>query len=252
MWNQTQNRLEMVAAIGIFYVALSGGGYRNDELDYNLIRSGSPFAGCSRHSTRSFSFLPETTSRDIITELKGEDSLHIATDTGLYADANASSLGIFSVSAAMTPDLIAFAVARDSMTIGHLDPLPFNVLLVNEGGGYDELTHYFIAPTEGIYFISFSVGTFIQETTNMTLYKNLEPFVSIRRDSTSQTGTEVIGRAIMMNMEEGDSLKLVNKDDQFAWSSELLEISFNGFRYQPAHGMPVILYFTSTISVLPK
>ena len=133
------------------------------------------------------------------------------------------------------PDV--FSVARRNTVSGHLDPLVFNAELVNEGGHFDTSSHLFKAPTAGIYYFSVSVGLAGGLTAHVELQKNNQAFVNVIRNSTVHPGTETTSRSIMMSLEEGDTIHLVNHADQVAWSTETgLETSFSGFHYQPLHG----------------
>ena len=237
MWSSTENKFTLASTHGIYYVGLAAGPYSSSHsLNYTLVKAGSPFASCKREFSNGWS--AETTARDVLLELKSGDTLHMSTTTGVYP-VEYSSLAIFSISAAMTGDLVAFSVSRDSFIAGDVDPVPFTLLLVNEGSAYDVFTHRVTTPSTGIYFLSFSAGGMTQQQTNITLYKNLQPFVDLRRDSTIQTGDDVLSRGIMMPLNQGDILHLASNVNSISLSSELKETTFSGFLYNPAHGLQV-------------
>ena len=242
MWDRNEYKFIFSSSSdSIFYIALSAGSVsRNIGIDYNLIIDDSPFASCSRAYGNNW--VHETTARDIMVRLKSQESVHMSTQTGV-ADFKATSLGLFSVSDVMEDDLVAFSVSRDSGITGHADPLPLPVILFNEGAAYDVSGHRFIAPSTGIYFFSVSVGTRDQQPTNIIIFKNHQPFVNLRRDSTVHNGNEVIARSVMMALNRGETVHLSNAANSIAWSSNLKETSFNGFLYQPAHGLQVLLYY---------
>ena len=229
MWSSAENKFTLTSTHGIYYVGLAAGaisgaisGSRN--IDYTLVKSGSPFANCKREFSNSW--VQETTARDIMLELKSAETLHMSTTTGVYTR-EYSSLAIFSISAAMTSDIVAFSVSRDSLVAGDVDPVPFRLLLVNEGSAYDVFTHQVTAPSTGIYFVSFSAGGMAQQQTNITLYKNLQPFVDLRRDSTIQAGDDVLSRGIMIPLNQGDILHLSSGVNSISLSSELKETTFS-------------------------
>ena len=132
-----------------------------------------------------------------------------------------------------------FSVARNSMLGGTANPVIFNQILVNYYSHYDVSANKFTASSSGIYFFSLSVGVAHQIQVELMLYVNDVPFTSIIRESTARTGTDVIGRSIMMNLNKSDTVHVVNNDNKMAWSSELLETSFAGFKYEPANGNKV-------------
>ena len=86
---------------------------------------------------------------------------------------------------------------------------------------------------------SFSIGLIAAGTVRFTLYKNDEPLVNIFCESTTHTGTDTIGRSVMMEIEEEDFLHIGNPAGYTARSSELKETSFCGFKYEPKHCNPV-------------
>ena len=235
MWSPSEHKFTLTATLGIYYVTLGAGSNFNTAIDYKLMKSDSPFVSCNRDFGVSSS--ADTVARDIMFELKTGETLHMSSSTGVWSG-DYSSLGIFSLSDVMDGDLVAFSVARTSLLAGSANPFPFSFLLVNEGSAYDEFTHYFIAPATGIYFFSFSVGVMEQLQTNITVYRNQDKFIDIRRDSTVHPGDEVIGRSVMLSMNQGDTINLANAEN-VVYSSALLETSFTGFQYLPAHGIQV-------------
>ena len=112
--------------------------------------------------------------------------------------------------------------------------------LYNAGDHYNDFIHAFIAPSSGVYYFSFSVGLIAGGKANFTLYKDGEPYVNILRESTAHTGTDTIGRSVMMELEEFQTVHIGNPAGYTARSSELKETSFCGFKYEPRHGYQVI------------
>ena len=136
---------------------------------------------------------------------------------------------------------VAFSVARDSPTYGFLDPVTFNVQLVNEGSHYGS-NHRFTAPSDGIYYFSISVGLSPRTTANFTLYKNYKPLENIVRLSTAHNGSDTISRSIMTSLKKYDTIHVGNQENRYVWSSSSLETSFSGFLYEPANGYPVRIF----------
>ena len=144
----------------------------------------------------------------------------------------------------MVNETVAFSVAREDTVSGHLEPLPFSTFLYNTGLHYHPLTHIYTAPSDGVYYFSFSVGLIAHGPAEFGLYKNFEPFANIVRKSTIHNGTDTLGRAVMMRLEQGDMIYMVNEAGQTARSSTMMETSFSGFKYQPKHGHMVCLNIT--------
>ena len=178
---------------------------------------------------------------DFLIHMFAADTMHISSQYAVqsYSDQRETSLTVFSLSYGMVDSLVAFSVAREDSLSGSVSPFPFDTQLYLDGLHYDPLSHTFTAPSAGIYFFSFSVGLDAGKTAEFILYKNLEPFAGIVRRSTSHTGIDSIGRSIMMNLQQGDIVYMVNEAGETARSSSMKETSFSGFKYEPRHRNPV-------------
>ena len=225
----------MPAMEGIYYIALNAGTNIASSADYKLMKNDSPFLNCGlTHNQTSNN---DVISRDIITKLQLDDTLHLSTTTGVSSNVNLyTAFHIFSLSESMDPleDMVIFSVGRDTTLSGDANPMPFNVELVNDEGYYSPFSHTFFAPSDGIYFFSFSVGLEEAQGANFTLYKNDQPYINIIRESTTHAGTDIISRSIVLQLQFLDTIHIVNEDLP-ARSSALFETSFTGFKYQPAN-----------------
>ena len=239
-WNRTTHSYTMAAMHGIYLVAWSVGAGASTQIAFTLMKSDSPYAGIT--STRQGSDRKDfdTIGREIMVDLTAADRIHVSSGHGTYSSTNYyTSLSIFSVTDAMGPFPVAFSVARDQPVTGFTNPVAFNIVLANEWFYFDTISHRFSVPITGTYYFSFSVGLFERSTADFVLYVNEDPFVNIIRSSTVHSGTDTIGRSIMMNLNADDTVHIVNNNNQLALSSEALEISFSGFLYSPAHGTKV-------------
>ena len=158
------------------------------------------------------------------------ENVHLVTSTAGY---HQTSVTIFSISSCMEDQTEMFSVARTDSVTGAISPFPFNLIVYDDDISYDEFSHTFWAWSAGVYYFSFSVGLNPSSRANFTLYKNDEPYVDIVRLSTIQSGTDTMARSIMMNLEEFDTIHIVNTAGLTARSSDLKETSFSGFKYDP-------------------
>ena len=240
MWDSDTHKFTMKAEQGVFYVAMDAGVMYGESLNFVLMKSNQTFASCSH--TYRVSSVGDSTGRDIIFRVNESETLHFTSSTGLYSDSDAyTNIAIFNIAELMSSDNdpVIFSVARNSMLWGYVNPVTFNQILFNDYSHYDVSTNKFTAPSSGIYFFSLSVGVANQIPVEFILYVNDEPFTSIIHESTAHTGTDVIGRSIMMYLNESDTVHVVNSEDKIAYSSKLLETSFAGFKYEPAQGNKV-------------
>ena len=208
--------------------------------DYTMVLSGQRYAGITRMSTAHNGVDP--IGRDVITPLYAADTVHVSNGYTVYGYPNQleTSVTIFSISNSMVDEMVAFSVVRLDSFYGRANPVQFLESLYNAGDHYNDFIHAFVAPSSGVYFFSFSVGLIAGGKANFTLYKDGEPYVNILRESTTHTGTDTIGRSVMMELEEYDTVHIGNPAGYTARSSELKETSFCGFKYEPRHGYQVM------------
>ena len=218
-----------------YFVSLSAGARTGSEVDYVLQANNEPFVNIRRASTSHND--PDMSGRDIIVSLNQFQTLHVASrgSAGLYSDNGLqSSISVFDLGDVMF-DVEAFSVGRNQLLIGHAEPFPFNLELVNVGNNYNMLTNNFQAPFDGEYWLSFSTGVYQGEPAEMTLHINGAPYVHLIYNSTTHNGTDTVGRSILVELDQGDLVHLVNGDRKTSVSDALLQTSFSGFEYFPEH-----------------
>ena len=233
-WNESSHSYTMHAAQGVVWIGLIVGSPGATPIDYVLEKDGERFAGISASSTTHTTVI--NTGRDFALKLMVSESFSVASGYNMHSDSvRQTGLAAFSLTDAMVSPLIAFCVARDEPLFGQTDPIAFNIDVYNEGFYYNWVTHAFHASSNGIYFFTFSVGVQQGQTAEIILHKNGEPFANLIRQSTSHNGNSTMSRSIMMTLETGSSVHIVNNNNQMALSSKLLETSFSGFKYDPVH-----------------
>ena len=237
MWDSNTHKFTMKAEQGVFYVAMDAGAIGGKALNFVLMKSNQPFTSCSH--THTISINTDSTGRDIIMRLNESETLHFTSSTGLFSDIWGTyiNIAIFNIAELMSSDNnpVVFSAARNSMLGGNVNPVTFNQILFNDNSHFNVSTNKFTAPSSGIYFITLSVGVTGGLPVELMLYVNDVPFTSIIRESTARTGTDVIGRSIMMNLDKSDTVHIGNKRNTLVYSSQLLETSFAGFKYEPIH-----------------
>ena len=234
-WNTSTSTFTIAEAQGLYFVGLSVGIDTGTPMNYTLVLSGQHLGGITKTSTRRYLF--DLRGHDFLFHVFAADTMHISSQYAVrsYYSVWDTSLTVFSLSYRMVDNLVAFSVAREDSLTGSVAPFPFTTYLYLDGLHYDPFSHRFTAPSDGIYFFSFSVGLDAGKTAEFILYKNLEPFAGIVRRSTTHNGTDTIGRSIMMNLEQGDIVYIVNEAGETARSSTMKETSFMGFKYEPRH-----------------
>ena len=210
-----------------------------NQADFTMVLSGQRYAGITRNSTAHNHI--ELIGRDVITPLYAAETVHVSNGYQVYGYSSDidTSINIFSISNSMVDNIVAFSVARLDSFSGAINPVQFTTALYNAGNHYNDYIHAFIAPSAGVYFFSFSLGLIAGGKANFTLYRDGEPIANILRESTSHTGTDTIGRSVMIELEPYTTVHIGNHAGYTARSSELKETSFMGFRYEPKHGNQV-------------
>ena len=242
-WNSNTNTFRIADMLGLYFISLGVGVRKQVPIKYSLMKNNSRVASITRTSTAHTG--ADTASRDLIMELSAAESVHVSSGYAVRSNYNHYTyLCLYSITDAMKDFPVAFSVARNSSTSGLLNPVPFNIELVNEGYHFHK-NHTFTAPSDGIYYFSISVGLTAWSTANFTLYKNDEPLANILRLATNHNGSDTISRSIMVSLQREDTVHVVNQENRVAWSSPDLETSFSGFLYAPAHAHAVSFFIAS-------
>ena len=237
-WDNITHSFYIAEAQGLYFVGLTVGTTSRTPVNYTLVLSGQHFGGITRTSTAHDD--NDQMGHDFLIHMFAADTMHVSSQYAVrtFTDVLDTSLTIFSLSYRMVESLVAFSVAREDSLSGLASPFPFTTNLYISLY-YNPFSHRFTAPSDGIYFFSFSVGLDAGKTAEFILYKNSEAFAGIVRKSTTLTGTDTIGRSVMMNLEQGDIIYMVNEAGETARSSSMKETSFSGFKYEPRHGIAV-------------
>ena len=240
LWNTRTHTFTQSSSKGLFWVGLIAGAQGSRPVEYRLIQSGSPIAGITRTSTSHNNY--DTLSFEVLTSLNPRETLHVMSGTPLFADGERQTgITMFDLSNAMiAQNLVAFSVARNGSLSGYANPVQFNVELINPGHIYDTASYKFTAPTQGIYYFTFSVGLVARGTANFFLYRNNAPFMNLYRNPASHSGYDTMSRSVLIPLQANDKVFMVNNNNQVAWSStQRMQTRFSGFKYEPRHGIKV-------------
>ena len=240
-WNDSTSIFTVAESQGLYFVGISLCVRWRTSGDFVVVLSGLRYAGITRTSAAHTE--ANTIGRDVVVPLYAADTVHISSGNYAYGYSQSleSSISIYSLSNSMVNEFVAFSVARLDSFSGFANPVQFFESLYNAGDHYNDYNHAFIAPSSGVYFFSFSVGLIAGGKANFTLYKDNEPYVNILRESTIHNGTDTIGRSVMMELQDFQTVHIGNPAGYTARSSSLKETSFCGFKYEPMHGNKVRL-----------
>ena len=162
----------------------------NESLDFVIQKSNQPL-------DKIFS-----TGIYLILNLGPSDTLHCTSSTGYFTSRfGCTSIGIFNIAKLMLSDAPVSSVALDYTLASNT--VTFDRILVNQHFYYDALINWFTART-GIYFFTLSVDVpapAAESPGEFMLYLNKVPFTTIIHQL---TGIDVIGRSIMIYLNESD------------------------------------------------
>lgn len=123
-----------------------------------------------------------------------------------------------------------YATYQYLVDLDGLDPLPFDGQLVNTDGVFDLGTDEVNITVSGYYYIHINVGAINQMPVDVTLIKNeAEPQANIYRTSTIHNYVDTLGRAILLQLVVGDTLRLVAAANTGVYSDADRQTSFTGF-----------------------
>ena len=237
-WNAASHTYTMNAAHGLLWVGLIAASKSGIPIEYILTKDGGEMAGIKVLSRSHNNVL--NTGREFALKMHSSETLSVKSNYALSSDSVLQTgLTVFSLSDAMISPVVAFC-ARNKTLSRSANPIPFNVDVYNEELHYNQTSDAFQAKSSGVYYFSFSVGVQQGKTTEIILYKTGKPFASLVHQSTSHNGNSTLSRSIMMTLESGDTVHIANNRNATALSSKLIETSFSGFKYEPAHRKPVI------------
>ena len=144
--------------------------------------------------------------------------------------------------------VVAFCLARTSDLSGRTNyPLPFTKAMLAVGGALEICIHRFIAPTDGTYFISFSVAmrtysssSYIRTFLRVGLYYTIRSMIYLG-SSTSNYENDIASNSILLPLRQGDIVDLTHESESSYdhYSDEHYQTALLGFLYEPVHGYKI-------------
>ena len=113
---------------------------------------------------------------------------------------------------------------------GPVDPVAFNILLVNQGSGWDEALNRFTAPLSGVYYIQLTAGIAPENPTKMELLINGTPVINVYRQFTSHSDRDTRSKAVIIRLQQGDELRIRLPSGYYLQTSAFRYTGFAGFR----------------------
>jgi hypothetical protein len=158
-----------------------------------------------------------------------------------YSDAAHSQVffGGFLYNPADGPE-VAFAVHRDRPWQSGLplDPIPFEIVAVNEGNAFDADSYHVTIPTSGYYYMELVIGTLPERPANVEILLNGDPedednlgtvLGQIEVVGTNHSHVASAGRSLITHLQMGDVLRIRGAGQTGIFSDYDKQTSWLGF-----------------------
>lgn len=127
---------------------------------------------------------------------------------------------------------IIWSVHTQYSAVGPMDPVPFEYLLLNEGGAWRAQSRNVCVPRNGVYYLHVNAATDAYTNMNVQLRVNGVPQFDIRRDATHANGVNTHSRAFITRLSLGDIVH-VSLLSGTMYSNGNIQSSFTGFLLYP-------------------
>nr|CBX41732.1 putative C1q domain containing protein MgC1q83 [Mytilus galloprovincialis] len=119
-----------------------------------------------------------------------------------------------------------YAQLSQTLTIGDLQTVEYDVVRVNVGNGYDKRHGHFTAPVPGLFYFSFTVMSFPDKSVHMEIVKNGAVFGNCFADSHGyESGTSTV----ITQLDQGDMVWVRHVKTESSQPLHPLYNSFTGF-----------------------
>jgi len=103
---------------------------------------------------------------------------------------------------------LSWSVANEQIYTGLVDPVPFDVVFLNQGAGWDIVQNTYKVRDAGVFYIQMTAGISNAWPAKMELLLNGLPQANIYRESTSQNNIDTRSRAIILRLITDDELRI--------------------------------------------
>ena len=125
---------------------------------------------------------------------------------------------------------VSWCVARASSIFGPANPVPFDVVLINQGNGWNIATNVFIVPNTGVYYVHLSAGMNTAADTSMDMLIDKVPIINVYRTSVSHNGIDNRGRSYILALQVNNQLSIRLELGYSLYSNANRITIFSGFR----------------------
>lgn len=205
LWKADEN--VFVAPIGgIYYFSLSVGtssGLTNISIRANHNPAVQLYSNCNN------SCGIETISQSSLLRINKGDEISVYLETGTLCSDIRYQTSFFGFLYQPIITKVAWSLQLSAINLRKKDPLNFDVVLVNEGNGWNTVTHTYEVPDRGHYFIRFCAEANYSETLDVQFLVNGNVIANIKQEAeTDNKGVTNISRDVIVHLQESDILRL--------------------------------------------
>lgn len=125
---------------------------------------------------------------------------------------------------------LSWSVANEQTYTGLVDPVPFDVVFINQGNGWDIVDNRYRVRDAGVFYIQMTAGLAAGYPTRMELLLNGSPQSSIYRQSNVHNGVDTRTRAMILRLVTDDELRIRLPAGNRLYSNANRVTKFSGFR----------------------
>ena len=142
----------------------------------------------------------------------------------------------FDLAALMNP-LIAFNVYSSATIVAPTapQPFPFNMVVINEGSGWNRISSIFETPKTGTYLLSVTAACTMSSSVQFSLMINNTLQFNVEVNSGSFSGVDMATRSVVIGLYKGQYVWVSGSGTQ-SFGGHYQLSSFKGFLLSPVHG----------------
>ena len=176
----------------------------------------------------------ETISQSSLLRINRGDEVSVYLETGTVFSDLRYQTSFFSFLYDTVFTKVAWSLQLTRVDTDKKEPLFFDVVLVNEGDGWNSVSQTYEVPIDGYYFVHFSALGCYSTTLNLQLLLNRKVMANIYQEATNADCVKRIntkGRDIILHLNKSDVLQMRLLNDGCVLTDERRKVfSFVGFR----------------------
>ncbi len=229
-YNATTGQYTVPVSGNYFISILSAANENSNSTHYvNLFVGSSSVTIQYMYDTRHWGV--DSLSSSIMVGLNLGDRLYASLGNGpVYSDIRYQTalLGFLYQPIGIVP--LSWSVACEQSYVGQVDPVPFDVVFVNQGQGWDIVANTYTVIADGVYYIDITAGMVANFPTKLELLVNGVVQTNILRESSNHNNIDTRSRSIILRLTQNQVVRLRLPTGYRLYSNTARVTKFTGFR----------------------